>query len=137
MGKLVEMSVRDEKTNALKVEMVEVKSVTVNIRNNDRRSVRRGYSDVIAGVAMFRPGEVKQLEVSEAAVEELKQAKAKLGKNAIFELTNEEPTPPPEPEEEVIVTTAGDSSDDDSPETNDEEAPRIKRSVQRRGASPP
>jgi hypothetical protein len=87
--KLVEMAVRDPKTKKLVVDEVEVKGVRVNIRNRDRRSGGHVLNDVMLdeGV-LFRPGQVKTLEVSEALVAEIKRRR-----NGAWELTTAAPTP--------------------------------------------
>jgi hypothetical protein len=97
--KLVEMAVRDPKTKKLIVDEVEVKGVTVNIRNRDRRSGGHVLNDVMLDEGVyFRPGEVKTLKISEAMVAEIKRHR-----NGPWELTTAAPTPPPQADDEEDV----------------------------------
>ena len=92
MSKLVDMAVVDDIINALQVRKVPIESVMVNIRNHDFKARNgRMFNDVISGPVLFRPGEVKRLEVSTAVVAELRAYKLARRRGA-FELTHESPT---------------------------------------------
>ena len=61
----------------------------VNIHNHDFKARNgRMFNDVISGPVLFRPGEVKRLEVSTAVVAELRAYKLARRRGA-FELTRE------------------------------------------------
>ena len=107
--KRVEMAVRDPKTKKLLVDEVEVKGVTVNIRNRDRRSGGHVLNDVMLEEGVyFRPGEVKTLQISEAMVAEIKRHR-----NGPWELTTAAPTPPApadDEDDEVYEPTSSEAS---------------------------
>lgn len=71
--KNVEMARRDP-ANAQRFvsEMVDVEVVRVNIKNCDPAINGRVFTDVVSGGVWFATGETKSLEVSEAAVAEIR-----------------------------------------------------------------
>jgi hypothetical protein len=109
--KLVEMAVHDPKTKKLATEPVEVQTVRVNIRNRDRYSAGRIFSDLcLDELVLFKPGQVKTLEISQALATELKKRK-----DRVWELTSAAPSPPEDEDEEEEMEAEEEQSEDDEP----------------------
>lgn len=127
MSKLVDMAVVDDTTDALQVRKVPIESVTVNIRNHDFKARKgRMFNDVISGPVLFRPGEVKRLEVSTAVVAELKAYKLARRRGA-FEVTHESPTTIDADEAEATDETDEMEEALTSEAMEADESPRVRR----------
>jgi hypothetical protein len=133
--KKVEMAVRDPKTKKSVVDEVEVEVVTVTIRNRDLR--QRGghvYTSLVSGMTVFKPGEVKTLEISEDEVAEIKRHR-----NGAWELVTAAPTPEAfadTDEEDYSEPTSSQASraaaEVDAMVADDDVAPQRRERVQRR-----
>src|SRR5262245_27847942 len=103
--KRVEMAVRDPNTKKLVVDEVEVETVTVHVRNCDRRSGGHIFNDVVLPEGVFfRPGETKTLEISEAAAAEIKRRR-----NGVWEITTDAPN----------AAALADQTEDDEPTSSE------------------
>ena len=103
-----------------------IELVTVNIRNHDFKARNgRMFNDVISGPVLFRPGEVKRLEVSTAVVAELKAYK--LARRRAFELTHELPTTIAADEAEATDETDEMEEALTSEAMEADESPRVRR----------
>ena len=120
MGKKeVEMARLDPVTNTLKTARMEIDTVRVKIKHNGSKPADVVYNDVVAGRVLLRPGEEKNVEVSQAGADELKELTEK--KIGAIEYTGAGSAPDDEEEAD------DEEQEQDEDEGNAQRTPRVKR----------